>query len=48
MNGQKNIKIYIYIYIYISKYFISTATCFSASAPFSGSLNFVLVRVTNN
>jgi hypothetical protein len=31
---------------YILKYFISTFTCFSASAPSSGSLNFVLAKVT--
>jgi len=29
------------------KYFISTVTCFSASAPFSGGLNFVVAEVTN-
>jgi len=33
------------IYIYI--FFISTPTCFSAPAPSSGSLNFVLSEVTN-
>ena len=32
---------------YILKYFISTATCFRASVPFSGSLKFVLVKITN-
>jgi len=32
---------------YILKYFINTPICFSASAPSSESLNFVLARVTN-
>jgi len=32
---------------YILQYFISTPICFSASAPSSGSLNFVLATVTN-
>ena len=32
---------------YIVKHFVSTPTCFSASAMSSGSLNFVLAEVTN-
>jgi len=36
----------IYIYINNILYIVSTATCFKASAPHSGSLNLVLARVT--
>jgi hypothetical protein len=36
-----------YTNIYILKYFISNPTCLSSSAPTSGSLNFVLAKVTN-
>jgi len=32
---------------HILKYFISTSRCFSASAPSSGRLSFVLAKVTN-
>ena len=32
---------------YVLKYFVNIATCFRASAPFTGSLNFVLVKVAN-
>jgi len=34
---------YIYIYLYNIVCIVSTPTCFSAFASFSGSLNFVLV-----
>jgi len=47
---QQMYNIYIYIYIYINNilYTISTATCFSASALTSGSLNLgCFAKVTN-
>ena len=37
--------LYIYIYIYISIIFISTPTCFDASASSAGSLNFVFAKL---